>query len=56
MLDMRTDSRESQLTMRPGRYELRFARWPEEWEPIDPIVVEIPAQGSIDVRVPVRRR
>jgi hypothetical protein len=45
-----------QMELRPGVYELRFSHWPAEWEPTAPIVVDVPAQGMIEVRVPVRRR
>ena len=54
--DMRIDARECRLILRPGVYELQFRDWPKEWEPIDRIVVEVPAEGLVEVRVPVRRR
>jgi hypothetical protein len=56
LLYMRADARERRLILRPGRYELRFAQWPEEWEPLAPILAEVPAEGLVELRVPVRRR
>ena len=56
LLNLSATPRVSQLDLRPGRCELRFERWPAMWAPIAPIVVEVPAQTLIDVRVPVRRR
>jgi hypothetical protein len=56
VLNMRTTSQVSRLLLRPGRYELEFSDWPKGWEPTGPIVVEIPARGVVEVRVPVRKR